>query len=167
MFNFNDTPESLYRRMQINLELSREHDVAITGFPMRYIPIKDIDRRYVSPGWQWRYLRGIQCVLLATHGMVSPNAEFFVAAFGESYEEFLEILSMPDRYIIHREKYRHNRAKDWRKLFRRLTNGTRTEFLDLLARLNGLRDKKAEIKEESRFRDLLEHYYPRGRVPHG
>ena len=50
MFNFNDTPESLYRRLGVNLALSQEHDVAITGFPMHYIPIKDIDRRYVSPG---------------------------------------------------------------------------------------------------------------------
>ena len=121
MFNFNDTPESLYRRMKVNLELSQEHDVAITGFPMRYIPINDIDRQYVSPGWHWRYLRGIQCVLLATHGMVSPNADFFAAAFGESSEEFLEILSMPDRYIVHREKYKPDRAKDWRRLFRRMT----------------------------------------------
>jgi hypothetical protein len=165
MFNFNDTPDSLYRRMKINLSLSREHDVAITGFPMRYIPITDINRQHVSSGWKWRYLRGIQCVLLATHGMVSPDADFFAAAFGESYQEFLEILSMPDRYIVHREKYKANRTKDWRKLFRRLTDSTRTEFLGLLAKLNGLRDKKVEMKQHGQFRELLEHYYPHGRVP--
>ena len=164
MFNFNDTPESLYRRMKVNIELSQEHDVAITGFPMRFIPINDIDRQYVSPGWHWRYLRGIQCVLLATHGMVSPDADFFAAAFGKSYEEFLEILSMPDRYIIHREKYKPDRVKDWRKRFRRMASGTRTEFLEVLAGLNGTRDKKAGMKKYSQFRELLEHYYPRGRV---
>lgn len=82
MFNFNDTPESLYRRMKVNRELSQEHDIAITGFPMRYIPINDIGRRYVSPGWHWKYLRGIQCVLLATGGTVWPTAGFFAAAFG-------------------------------------------------------------------------------------
>lgn len=167
MFNFNDTPESLYRRLGVNLELSQEHEVAITGFPMRYIPISDIDRKHVSPKWHWRYLRGIQCVLLATHGMVSPDAEFFAAAFGESYEDFLEILSMPDRYIVHREKYKRGRVKDWRKLFRRMTTSTRIEFLEVLARLNGIRDKKEEMKKHSQFRELLEHYYPRGRVPRG
>lgn len=99
--------------------------------------------------------------------MVSPNADFFAAAFGESYEEFLDILSMPDRYIVHREKYKQGQAKDWRKLFRGMTTSTRTEFLEVLARLNGIRDKKTEIEKESRFRELLEHYYPRGRVPPG
>lgn len=164
MFNFNDTPESLYRRMKINCELSQEHDVAITGFPMRYIPINDIGRQYVSPGWRWKYLRGIQCVLLATRGTVWPTEGFFAAAFGESYEEFLEILAMPDRYIIHRAKYRENRAKDWRKLFRRLLPNTRTELLEVLATLNGTRDKKAEMKKHSEFREILEHYYPHGQV---
>jgi hypothetical protein len=164
MFNFNDTPESLYRRMRINLELSLEHNVAITGFPMRYIPIDDIDRQYVSPGWHWRYLRGIQCVLLATHGMVSPNPEFFAAAFGESYEEFREILSMPDRYIVHREKYKSDQAKDWHKLFRRMALSTRAELLEILASLNGCRNKKEEMGKHGQFREILEHYYPRGRV---
>lgn len=164
MFNFNDTPESLYRRMRINLELSREHDVAITGFPMRFIPINDVDRQYVSPGWHWRYLRGIQCVLLATHGMVSPNAEFFAAAFGESYEEFLEILVMPDRYIVHREKYKNGPVGDWQKVFRRMTPSTRAEFLDILAALNGSRDKCTEMRKHDQFRDLLEHYFPNGQV---
>jgi len=164
MFNFNDSPQSLFRRMKINIRLSRELDVAITSFPMRYIPIDDISRQYVSPGWHWRYLRGIQCVLLATHGMVSPKARFFAGAFGRSYKEFLEILSMPDRYIIQREKYKENEAADWRKRFRRLSASRRTKLLDILAQLNGARDKKAKMSRHTAFRELLEHYYPGGQV---
>ena len=164
MFNFNDTPQSLYRRMKANLALNREFDVEITGFPMRFIPINDVDRQYVSPQWAWRYLRGIQCVLLATHGMVSPYRPFFNAAFGSSFEEFLEILSMPDRYIIQREKYKDNEAADWRKRFRRLSGSSRRELLEVLARLNGSREKKKEIAKHRSFRSLLEHYYPDGKV---
>ena len=164
MFNFNDSPDSLYRRMRVNLELSSELDVAITGFPMRFIPIDDIDRQFVSPGWHWRYLRGIQCVLLATHGMVSPSAKFFAAAFGESYNEFLEILSMPDRYIIHREKHKDDSAKDWQKRFRRLSEGSRAELLNILAGLNRSRTKKADMAKHTQFRAILEHYYPGGFV---
>ena len=89
---------------------------------------------------------------------------FFAAAFGESIEEFLEILAMPDRYIVHRDKYKSGQTKDWRKLFRRMTPSTRVEFLDILAKLNGSRNKKEEMKEHVQFRELLEHYYPRGRV---
>lgn len=162
MFNFNDTPKSLYRRLKINLQLSRKHGIAITSFPMRYIPINDVSRQHVADGWHWRYLRGIQCVLLATRGMVSPNRKFFVAAFGNSYEEFLEILSMPDRYIIHRRKHENGAAADWQKRFRRLSPSRRSELMDVLFRLNGARDKKTEMARHRQFKALLEHYYPDG-----
>jgi hypothetical protein len=164
MFNFNDTPRSLYRRMKANLELARKHGVEITGFPMRFIPINDVDRQYVSEGWTWRYLRGIQCVLLATHGMVSPHRRFFNAAFGSSYDEFLEILAMPDRYIIQREKYKNDEAADWRKKFGRLSSRSRREFLEILERLHRSRDKKADMAKFRSFRSLLEHHYPDGKV---
>jgi hypothetical protein len=164
MFNFNDTPRSLYRRMKVNLHLSRTLGVEITGFPMRFTPINDVNRQYVSPGWNWRYLRGIQCVLLATPGLVSPHREFFLRAFGNSFDEFLEILSMPDRYIIQRDKYEHGEAADWRKRFVRFSPSAREEFLSILAKLNGSRDKKREMARHKRFRGLLEHYYPGGNV---
>jgi hypothetical protein len=150
--------------MKINLELSRRLGVAITGFPMRFIPTTDVSRQYVSPGWNWRYLRGIQCVLLATRGMVSPNYRFFRAAFGNSFAEFLEILSMPDRYVVQREKYKHGDAADWRRRFRRLSGSSRQELLDILAVLNRTKDKKAEMGKHRRFAAILEHYYPDGQV---
>jgi hypothetical protein len=56
MFNFNDDPASLYHRMHVNLELSRELGIRVTGFPMKFIPVDDITRRYVSPKWHWRYI---------------------------------------------------------------------------------------------------------------
>jgi len=162
MFNFNDTPRSLYRRMKANVELSQRLGIEVAGFPMRFIPIDDVSRGYVSAGWKWRYLRGIQCVLLATHGIVSPNRKFFVGAFGNSFDEFLEILSMPDRYIIHREKYRHNEAADWLRRFRKLSTASRNELLDILRDLNATRDKRAVIRKHRGFMHLLEHYYPGG-----
>ena len=164
MFNFNETPKSLYRRLKINLELSKKLDIAITGFPMRFIPINDVSRQHVSKEWHWRYLRGIQCVLLVTRGMVSPNRKFFVGSFGNSYNEFLEIISMPDRYIIHRQKYNDNEAADWRKKFRKLPKSSKEELLEVLQKLNRLRHKKTEMERHKKFRALLEHYYPNGRV---
>jgi len=164
LYNYQDTPASLYRRMRVNLALSREFDVSITGFPMRYIPISAVRRGYVGPNWPWRYLRGVQCVLLATHGMVSPNEEFFAAAFGASYEQFLEILSMPDEYIIHRERHKDQGARSWRRSFARLSKGTRAEFLTLLGELNRSRHRAALLaKHRSRFGRLLDHYYAGGR----
>lgn len=166
MFNFNDTPLSLYKRMRINIDLSEEHNILITSFPMRFIPIDDVIRHYVSKGWKWRYLRGIQCVLNATHGMVSPNTSFFEGAFGKSYEEFIEIISMPDRYIIHRNKFKDHEAKDWFNLFRRLTFSERDEFLDILGSLNRSEDRNGILLSNCKYAPLFEHYYPNGDAPH-
>jgi len=163
MFNFRDDPASLYRRLSINLELSRKLGIQVSAFPMRYIPIEDVTRGYVSPRWRWRYLRGIQCVLHATHGIVSPNPEFFSAAFGGSYAEFLELLCMPDHYIIYRERYA-DQATQWRTSFRKLSESSREEFLSVLQQLNKPRGRRKDIDAHPPYRDVLEHYYPNGEV---
>lgn len=163
LFNFNDTPQDLYDRMIVNANLNKELGIRITGFPMRFIPMDAVHRHHVAPGWKWRYLRGIQCVLLATRGLVSPNPDFIRGAFGETFEDFLEILSMPDRYIIYRKKYMNNKAKDWQQLFGKLSPGRRAEFIDLLAVLNRNRQKDAICQQNRQFWFLLEHYYPGGR----
>ncbi len=162
MFNFQDSPRDFYERIRLNVELSRELGIRITGFPMRYSRVTELNRRYVAPGWKWRYLRGIQCVLLATHGLVSPNPVFFDAAFGPDFDAFLEILSMPDRYIIYREKYKDAEAADWRRRFRRLSPSSRIQFLDSLSMIVRFRDKKQAIRAYRPLRPLIEHYYPGG-----
>lgn len=165
LFNFNDSPKDLYHRMTVNAELNEKLGIRITGFPMRFIPMSDVKRGYVSKKWRWRYLRGIQCVLLATRGLVSPNPEFIRAAFGATYEEFLEILAMPDRYIIYRREHENNGASEWRREYRQLTESSREEFLELLAKLNKDRNRRETIDGLCKFRSLLEHYYPNGKIP--
>lgn len=166
MYNFQDSPSSLYYRLRLNAKLSSELGIRITSFPMKYIPIEDINRRYVDPGWKWRYLRGIQCVLLATHGLSSSNINFFEAAFGADYREFEEILTMPDRYIIFRDKYSNNGAQDWRKDYRSLSERGKDEFLNILQILNKSRNKKEDIKQYKEYKKLLNHYYPNGKNIH-
>ena len=164
LFNFRDDPEGFYKRMRVNTDLSVGYGVRVTGFPMRYIPIGDVHRKHVSKGWNWKYLRGIQCILLATHGMVTPNQSFFEGAFGHSYEEFLEILAMPDAYIIDREKHRHNGATEWRARYRRLSPSAKREFVELLSKIHAAGpDRKKIISEERRFGSLLRHYYRNGK----
>lgn len=162
LYNHNDSPEDFFRRLEINMELNKSLGIRISGFPMRYIPITDTRRGYVSPKWKWRWLRGIQCVLQATHGLVSPNPEFVDAAFGGDIKAFYEILSMPDRYIIYREYFKNNGADDWRLKFRRLSAKDKDEFLDILELLNRDRNRKQTIAKLKKFRPLLKHYYPNG-----
>ncbi len=165
LYNYSDTPDEFFRRLQINMELNQNLGIRVSGFPMRYIPIADTRRGHVSPKWKWRWLRGIQCVLQATRGLVSPNPEFVKAAFGKNIEEFYEILSMPDRYIVYRDHYRNNGACEWRRKFRRLSDPERDEFLDLLERLNRDRRRMQSIAGMKRYRSLLEHYYPNAENP--
>ncbi len=159
MFNFEDDPASFYRRLQVNLELSVSLGIRVTSFPMKFVPIDDVTRRYVGRHWHWRFLRGIQCILIATHGLVSPNPEFVAAAFGSTLEEFLEIVAMPDRYIIYRSSYSAE-ASEWRKLYRRLSASSRQEFLRLLSEVRDPRVRAAVLAQKGPYRALLEHYYP-------
>ena len=166
LFNFNDTPGDLYNRLWVNANLNKELDVRITGFPMRFIPMDDVNRRHVATGWKWRYLRGIQCILLATRGLVSPNPDFIRGAFGETFEKFLEILSMPDRYIIYRSHYANDGAADWQKEYGRLDAEQKIRLLDILAELNSSPRERPEriARLESQFYSIIEHYYPGGKT---
>jgi hypothetical protein len=104
LFNYDDTPEDFYRRLQINIELNEELGLSIFSFPMRYIPLDAKDRKYVSPKWTKTQLRGIQCILHATQGVVGPRRPFFEKAFGRDAGEFKYIIEQPEEIIFHREK---------------------------------------------------------------
>ncbi len=166
LFNFNDSPRDMWDRIWVNANLNQELGIRITGFPMRFIPMDDVSRRHVARNWHWRYLRGIQCVLLATRGLVSPNPDFIRNAFGETYEDFLEILSMPDRYIIYREHYRNDAAADWKREFNKLNDGRKVELMEVLRDLNSeWRQRARKIAQLDRtFRNIIEHYYPGGKT---
>ena len=167
LFNFNDTPHSLFQRMKANIELSESCGVRITGFPMRFIPMNSIRRGHISKGWRWRYLRGIQCVLQATRGLVSPNPPFFARAFGRNYEEFLEILSMPDHYIMYRDRFENSEAKAYRARWRCLCDSSREELLAVLECVHQLKaaERPQAIAKLGRYRWYVEQHYVNGKCP--
>jgi len=116
LFNFKDTPEDFYERLKINIRLNEEferkgYDTRIWSFPMKYSPISGTfckNRKYVGEHWNRKYLRGIQCILLATHGVVGPKKQFFEKAFGKDIKEFIKILMLPENFIIYRSAHLDN-----------------------------------------------------------
>jgi hypothetical protein len=104
LYNFDDSPDDFYKRLKINLELNKELKLDIFSFPMKFIPLKAKDRKYVSPKWTKTQLRGVQCILHATHGVVGPKINFFEAAFGKDSDEFKYIIEQPEEQIFYREK---------------------------------------------------------------
>lgn len=79
-----DTPENLYERMRITLELKEEvnkelpsdKQISAFSFPMRYIPLNAHERGYVSSQWNAKFLRSIQCMLIPTQGKGVGNRSF-------------------------------------------------------------------------------------------
>ena len=102
LFNFNDTPDDFYSRLRINIELNEELGLNIFSFPMKYVPLDAKDRSYIGKNWTKTQLRGIQCILHATHGVVGPKKPFFEKAFGQNEEEFKYIIEQPENLIFNR-----------------------------------------------------------------
>lgn len=129
LFNYQDTPEDFYKRLEINIKLNEEFqkknlNTRIWSFPMKYSPVtgeRCRDRKYIGASWNAKLLRGIQCVLNATHGVVGPKKEFFNKAFGRNLEEFYEILYMPEDFIINRdENVSNGNTSKWLKYYHKL-----------------------------------------------
>ena len=126
LYNFNDTPEELYYRMRLNVDLCEELDVAIYSFPMKYHPIMDPDyfrnRDFIGEKWNRKFIRAVQAVLNATKGKIGRGLSFFNKAFGQNIEEFFVILWMPEAFIIYRNEYeRNNLVENWKNDFNRLS----------------------------------------------
>ena len=100
-----DTPEDLYKRMHISMDLQEEliestgHKVAIFSFPMRYIPLEDIKRGFVGTNWTPKYLRALQRMLIPTQGKGVSSRSFFEADFGKTPGEFVRALAMPESHL--------------------------------------------------------------------
>ena len=128
LYNFKDEPLDLYQRLKINVDLCEELNVNIYSFPMKYHPLhgeNSHDRDYIGQHWNRKYIRAIQAILNSTKGKVGKGVEFFEEAFGHSEKEYLELLEMPETFILYRfffkwldEKNGHG-TEYWRKLWYR------------------------------------------------
>ncbi len=107
-----DTPDELYKRLRLNVDLCEELGVGIYSFPMKYHPIDDPayfnNRNFTGKSWSRKFIRAIQAVLNSTHGKIGRGKNFFEVAFGKDLEQFHEILIMPEAFII--ERYKYDRA---------------------------------------------------------
>jgi hypothetical protein len=131
LYNFNDTPEELWRRVYNNIVLYESYeDVTAFSFPMKYAPVDRTDRNYVGKHWNKKYLSAMNVILNVTKGVIAKERDFFERAFGKSEEEFLLILSMPNEFIKYRAIFEDNGLIDaWKKNFVVLTQEERATFL--------------------------------------
>ena len=183
-----DTPEDLYRRLEINVQYQnkinrirkkqKRERIHIFSFPMRYIPLNDKQRGYIGANWNLKYLRAIQAILIPTQGKGVASKSFFEAAFGETVSEFKMILLMPEKYITTRGKPNKVRGitdgerrlkeknydiwqslrKEWKKLHRKLSIEQKEEFINVISG-NEFKFKILKNIDEPVLRKLYIHYF--------
>ena len=176
LYNYNDTPEELYTRLRINVDLCDELDVSIYSFPMKYHPIHSevtdgIDyshnRDFIGKHWNRKYIRAIQAILNSTKGKVGKGTSFFEEAFGKDLIEFKELLEMPETFILYRFFFKwlddvnsfgpeHWRSC-WRKCMNSLDEQTKKEVLDII-HSNNFDDERINQFDNPLIKELFGYY---------
>lgn len=161
LYNFDDTPEDFYERLRINIDLNEELGTQLFSFPMKYAPVTGKNRKHISPHWNYHYLRSVNCILNATHGVVGIKKEFFNRAFGENVEQFKKLLAMPEKYIIYRDKHKDTEAAKWMQQYDSLSDADKLIF-------HGLVDDRKFIDDVTGIEsidEILQHYRSKSDIP--
>ena len=160
LYNFKDKPQDLYHRMRVNVDLCEELNVSIYSFPMKYHPIRDEhshDRDYIGEYWNRKYIRAVQAILNATKGKIGRGVSFFEKAFGKNEDEYMELLIMPETFILFRFFFEHlGYTQKWREEISKLSEDERKELFPIIFR-NDFNDINS-LTENEKFRHILSYY---------
>ncbi len=162
LYNFHDTPDDLYERMKINVELSEKLGMHIYSFPMKYIPLFGEEakhRHFIGKNWNKKFIRAIQSILNVTKGIVAPGRSFFEKAFGENINEFYHLLYMPETYIVYRKIFEEEfkLTSLWRQQFDDLMHSSDADLVKELITNNNYTNYKERTKNQ-KILDLMYHY---------
>ena len=156
LFNYKDKPEDLYERLKINLELNRELGIQIFSFPMKYSPINRTDRSYIGVNWTKKSIRAISAILQVTKGVVAAGSDFFYKAFGNTLEEYFELLAMPRELIMFRHHFEENgTTAAWKKQYQAMSDEQKKELMEFTSHT------VAELKQTpcpEQFQEILPYY---------
>jgi len=165
LYNFHDSPADLFERMRLNVALNEELGIRIWSFPMRFQPTDLPSRSHIGEKWSRYQLRSMQLILQATHGVVSGAPVFFKRAFGDSYEDFENILLRPHHFIFNRDWYEHLSGKaefeEFSSAFRQLAAPDKRELLTLLSAVEPREISRLPKRtSNSKLRAILHFYNP-------
>jgi hypothetical protein len=131
LYNWKDTPKDLYERLSVNIKLNEKWgkrtdnaEGEIYSYPMRYAPIvsryedeSSHERDYVAPesdikkgflkapAWTKRFTRNIEIMKGAASGAISPTPSLAWRTIGETFEEFVTNLYMPEELLRNRNRH--------------------------------------------------------------
>ena len=160
LYNFTDKPIDLYHRLRINVDMCETMNVSIYSFPMKYHPIQgehSHDRDYIGKHWNRKYIRAVQAILNATKGKIGRGVSFFEKAFGRNEEEYMELLLMPETFLLFRFFFEDlGYTQEWRDAMAELSDEEREELLPIIYRneFNHIE----ELTDNPTFRHILAFY---------
>ena len=165
LYNFHDSPADLFERMRFNVTLNEELGIRIWSFPMGFQPTDLPNRSHVGEKWSRYQLRSMQLILQATHGVASGDPASFKRAFGDSYQDFENILLRPHRFIFNRDYYERMAG---RAEFEEFTNAiaqlSASDKIELLALLSSVEPRDIirlpKQTSNSKLRMILHFYKP-------
>jgi len=162
LYNFNDSPDDLYERLKINVDLNERLNIKIFSFPMKYIPLFGEEakgREYVGKKWNKKFVRSIQSILNVTKGIVAPGKKFFDRAFGATLEDFHHLLYMPEEYIIYRKIFEddYGFAQIWKEQFDALMVTDKAARVKEIIIRNDFTDIYS-LTNDTEIIELLKHY---------
>lgn len=139
LYNYDESPESLWTRLQINVHFCKKHindGISLFSFPMKYASITHINREFIGKEWHKKYLRALNIILNVTSGVVPKEEEFFYRAYGKNISEFIEILMMPDDFIRFRDYFEEmGFSCIWKRFYLNLSDSQREILVDILDRM--------------------------------
>lgn len=155
LYNFKDKPVDLYHRMKVNVQLCEDLGVSIYSFPMKYHPIRDEhshDRDYIGEHWNRKYIRAVQAVLNATKGKIGRGVSFFEKAFGRTEEEYMELLIMPETFLLFRFFFEHlGYTSKWREAMSTLTAEEREIIMPIIFRNKFTDEEICSVSEKLQY----------------
>lgn len=167
LYNFNDKPEDLYNRLEINIDLCKSENIAIFSFPMKYIPLFGEEakhREFTGKHWNKKFVRAVQSVLNVTKGIVAPatkhdKTSFFHKAFGNDLKEFYEILYMPETYIVYRSVFEKKLGYTdiWKKEYNAIKQSNEWEEAKAIIETSKFTDIEEKTTNPA-IREFLRHY---------
>jgi hypothetical protein len=144
LYNFYDRPTELWTRLFNAITLYNKNKIKLNAFsfPMKYAPIDEKNRNYIGKYWNKKYLSAVNIILNVTKGVVVKEFDFFYEAYGESKEEYLKILTMPDEFIRFRHFFRNNGLLSvWHDLYSILTKNEKRKLLKIICDIKSDRTK--------------------------
>ena len=176
LYNFKDEPVDLYKRLEINVKMCDELKVNIYSFPMKYHPLRketgnEVDyshnRDYIGRHWNRKYIRAVQAVLNSTKGQIGKGQSFFYEAFGKNEEEYIDLLEMPESFILYRFFFKWldninglgpiHWHESWNKCKAKLSEEEWRKVVDVV-HSNEFSDQTKECFDDADVRLLLSYY---------